>query len=376
MNYNPFCLTDIRFSTKWQAVEQLLEIKNRNIAFIISHSSAERCNWLDLIKQLNNKNHLIWIDTVRANPTQIDVLQALLAIGKNPIDLIIAVGGGSAIDLAKGISAFYNNVSETPTIEEIDEGINRKSYIINNDFVDIIAIPTTAGTGSELTQWATIWDRNRQAKYSIDHPGLKPKSAIIIPELTLPLSQLLTLATGLDALSHAMEAYWSKYTNPMVQELVFSAVQLIIKYLPKVLKDPNCLSFREGMCRASVLAGISFSHTRTTACHSISYPLTMMYDVPHGLAAAMTLGEVAVRNHGSYPNDIRLEELFQPSAGIQNWLDCVSEGIVRLRLSEFEIPLENINLIVSNAFTSGRMDNNPVNFTETDVKEILINIYS
>jgi alcohol dehydrogenase class IV len=302
-------------------------------------------------------------------------LNALLLIDKKPVDLILAIGGGSAIDLAKGISAFHNLTDKLPAFEELSNEIQQKAYLQQKNFIDILAIPTTDGTGSELTSWATIWDMDAKIKYSIDCGSLTPRKAFLIPALTLTLSKELTLSTGLDALCHAIEAYWSKHTGPLVQELAYRAVQIILEYLPNVIHHPDNLAYRSAMCRASVLAGMAFSKTRTTACHSISYPLTMFFGIPHGLAAAMTLGEISKANRGSFPNDAALYALFDEQGGIQSWLDQISEGIIPLKLSAFHIPESAIDLLVSKAFTGGRMDNNPAEITKDDVRRILANIY-
>lgn len=375
MNYNPFCSTDIQFMTKVEMETKLTEITNMNLVLILSDSSVIRWNFFDLIKTIKSNNNLIWIDKVNANPTQEDILSACGIIGMEKVDLIIAIGGGSAIDLAKGISAFYEYGHSQYTIDTITSKLRDKSYISKGELIDILAVPTTAGTGSELTEWATIWDINRNEKFSIDHKKLKPKKAFIVPELTFTLSRKLTLSTGLDALSHAMEAYWSRHTNPLVQDLAYRSIQLIVDNMIKVLDEPHNIYGRECMCRASVLAALAFSHTRTTACHSISYPMTILYGVPHGLAVAMTLNEVANKNKGMFPNDQALFDIFQRFGDIQSWLDKASEDIVNLRLSGFGISIQDIDKIVDKAFTAGRMDNNPNKLSKEDVREILINIF-
>lgn len=376
MIYKLFCNTEINFMNLEKMEQTILSFANRNLVFVMNESSVVRWRMDSFIKKIQRKveiagSSFIWINDVASNPTQADIVKVLKQIGSQKIDLIIAVGGGSVIDLAKGISAFKsNNNKDNYSIHAITENIIGKEYI-NNEFIDIIAVPTTAGTGSELTQWATIWDRDKNIKFSIDTQGLKPKRAIIVPELTLTLSPLMTLSTGLDAMCQAIESYWSRHTTPLVQDIAYRAVELIVKNLNKSLENPNHLESREKLCRASVLAGLAFSQTRTTACHSISYPLTMLYDIPHGLAVAMTLGEVAKKNASYYPNDSDLMSLFTDSGGIKEWLNYVSQGIVELRLSYFDIGKDDISVIVENAFTGGRMDNNPVILTEEDVREIL-----
>jgi len=317
---------------------------------------------------------LTWIKTVASNPTQRDIIEALQQIGSKKVDVIIAIGGGSSIDLAKGISAFYNiEKNDIYSIEEVTDSIKNKKYR-NGEFIDIIAVPSTAGTGSEATQWATIWDTNKTRKFSIDDPMLKPKAAIIVPELTLSMSAEMTLSTGLDAMCQAIESYWSKHTTPIVQEIAYRAIELVIQNLREAVEKPLDINVREKLCKASVLAGIAFSQTRTTACHSISYPLTMLYNVPHGLAAAITLDAVGQINKGYFPNDDELFGLFSDYGGIKSWIDTVCEGVVDMRLSTFGITKKDIPIIVDNAFTEGRMDNNPVELNRHDVAMILESI--
>lgn len=370
MKNNPFCPTEIRFSTLGELQNTLQDLSSSSVCFIMSKSAAKRWKITDFIEQFKGKNStLIWIDDIPPNPTQKDLVNALKQIRNHELEVIVAIGGGSAIDLAKGISAFYR--CEAPcTANEISSRIKNRNYL-DCDFVDIIAFPTTAGTGSEVTQWATIWDENKEEKFSIDAPGLKPKKVVIIPELTVSVPPYMTLSTGLDAMCQAVEAYWSKRTTPLVQELAFRAIELFIHNLRKSVEMPTNLAYREKLCRASVLAGLAFSQTRTTACHSISYPLTMHYEVPHGLAVSMTLHEVAKRNRGSFANDEELFSLFEEYGGIKDWINFVSKDIVEMRLSYFGIKEGDIPPIVKRAFTSGRMDNNPVDLSVKDVQEIL-----
>lgn len=372
MTYHPFCSTEIDFLSKNEMKSRLEDINNKNLVILISRVSAKRWEMQDVLKKLMLQNNTVWIDRINPNPTPKDIHRLIEEIKLQTIDLIVAIGGGSVIDLAKGISAFYKFRIQKYTLASIIDSIKSKSYQKHNDFIDILAIPTTAGTGSELTHWATIWDTDNFVKYSIDHAKLKPKKTLIVPELTITLDKEMTLATGLDALCHAVEAYWSIHTNILVQDLAFRSIQIILDTMKHVLNKPDSYSLRECMCRASVLAGMAFSKTRTTACHSISYPLTMNYGIPHGYAVAMTLDEVSKRNKGHFPDDIVLFNLFEHHGGIKAWLDGVCDGIVQLRLSYFDIQKSDIKLIVKNAFTSGRIDNNPVQLQEEDIYEILL----
>jgi len=376
MDYKSFCSTEIVFSNKKELEQRLLSLGVINVVLVMSESSALRWNMIAFIEKLQAKceslnGMLTWIRTVSANPTQRDIFYSLQQIGNNQVDTIIAFGGGSGIDLAKGIGAFHSSEKNVKyTIDEVTNSIKNNKYK-GGEHVDIIAVPSTAGTGSEVTQWATIWDENKTSKFSIDDPLLKPKLSIIVPELTLSMSLNMTLATGLDAMCQAIESYWSKHTTPIVQEIAYRAVELIIQNLRKAIQQPDNINVREKLCRASVLAGLAFSQTRTTACHSISYPLTMLYGMPHGLAASITLDAVGQINKGHFPNDDKLFGLFTEYGGMINWIDMVCEGVINMRLSAFGIMEKDILVIVDNAFTGGRMDNNPVDLSKVDVMGVL-----
>jgi alcohol dehydrogenase class IV len=184
----------------------------------------------------------------------------------------------------------------------------------------------------------------------------------------------MTLATGLDAVCQAIEAYWSKHTTPIVQEIAYRSIEIIIHNLRHALDDPDNITTREKLCNASIMAGLAFSKTRTTACHSISYPLTMLHDVPHGLAASITLDAVSKINRGHFLNDKQLYNLFESYGSIKQWIDYVCKGYIDMRLSSFGITEEDIPNIASKAFTGGRMDNNPVELNYDDVCNILKSI--
>ena len=146
-------------------------------------------------------------------------------------------------------------------------------------------------------------------------------------------------------------------------------------YLPQVLKDPKNLELRTGMSRGALLAGMAFAKTRTTACHSISYPITMQYGVEHGLACALSLDAVSKINREKTVLADDLFAVLEKHGGLKDWMDKTSEGIVDIRLSALGVPKEGIDKIVEGTFTKGRMDNNPVDISPEQVKEILLSVY-
>ena len=261
--------------------------------------------WLAVSRRKSSVNLLEKI----ANPTHLDVYNTLCLLDDNPPDTVLAIGGGSTIDLAKCcVGLHYLCTKKTFSPEELKRVIQTKEYLNYPAKIPIFAVPTTAGTGSEVTRWATVWDAEGEAKYSIEAPYLCPERAYIVPEYTLSMPKRLTLSTGLDALCQAIEAYWAKTSNPMVKEIGKAAISLLIKYLPQALLEPSNLVYRGKVCLGSLFSGLAFSNTRTTACHSISYPLTMKFGIEHGLACALTLTKVMEIN---LPEIDEAEELFK-----------------------------------------------------------------
>lgn len=308
------------------------------------------------------------IDESIANP-DVHLVGKVLSEIEKP-DLIVAIGGGSSIDMAKAISSLYEYRNN-----DVLDLLKNKDYLDNTNNIPFIAVPTTAGTGSECTKWATIWDFDNSKKYSIDADYLYPDEAWLVPELTATMDEKMTLATGLDALAHAMESYWSVPSNKYTRVLARDSIRIIRNYLPLALGDLDNLEYRQQMLMGSFFAGLAFSNTRTTASHSISYPLTMMFGINHGFAAALTLFEVLKRNW----EYVAEKDLFLDAWGAENlddiekWFNDVSNN--SLKLSKFGVKREDIPDIVKLATTGGRMDNNPIVFNEDEIEDILNNVF-
>lgn len=356
--------------------DKLTQILLQDNVILIASKRLIRDNDLDEVVSNANDTFTLFDDSMKSLDTHL-ICDYFKQIKQKP-ELIIAIGGGTSIDFAKAISALYEYSDKgNITVEEVVNIITSKRYLDNDNHIPIIASSSTAGTGSDCTKWATIWDYDNTKKYSIDADYLYPKESWLIPELTISLPESLTLSTALDALSHACESYWSVSTNKIVQVLSRDAIRLIVEYLPKVLDDMNNLEYRRKVYMGAFFAGLAFSNTRTTACHSISYPLTLLYGIPHGYAVALTLGEVLKRNK-DYIEDY---DLFMESWGVDSiadidkWIMDVSDDIQTLKLSAFNVKEDEIEDIIKLTFTGGRMDNNPIVFNEDEVREILSNVY-
>ena len=365
---------NIFYYKKEQLIEQIMALPFSLPAVILSEGGAARWGLSAYLADMKQKGKLLWVSQVDPNPTQNTLLQTRNAVQGFPVDGIIAIGGGSTIDLAKSISAFHL-LPDKESPDLLVQGIVNKCYLANeNNALPIVAVPTTAGSGSEVTQWATLWDANRSSRYSLDAPWLKPSQVWIVPQLIASMPPRLALATGLDAACHATEAYWAKASTPISKALAICALQILTSTLKPYLANMQDDVLCEKLCTGSLLAGLAFSTTRTTACHSISYPLTYMFGIEHGFAVALTLDQVANLNR-TVCDLSEIFEVFSPYNGIQSWIDSVCAGIVDLRLQTFGVKKENIDILAANSITLGRADNNPAELTVAEAKEILLNVY-
>lgn len=309
-----------------------------------------------------------------SNPTVDDVWTLLQTIEQLP-DLLIGIGGGSVLDLTKAISQIYPLGIESK--EALERALASNSFD-NNKGCMLMLLPSTAGTGSEVTPWATIWNPAKGEKYSVHHEALFAEEAMIFTSLMdrLPLGS--TVSTAFDALCHATEAYWSKRSNLQSRLYAKEAIRLGMDGLQKGELALLQQETRLQLAKASVLAGLAFSNTKTTACHSMSYPLTMAFNIPHGIAVALTLGQVYEHNKDVITEGDALRDAFGLREG-----DTLEEKMRALftkyqipsRLRDYGVKTDDIEELVNRSFTKGRMDNNPVPLQQSTVQDILNRIY-
>ena len=200
------------------------------------------------------------------------------------------------IDSAKALSLLFS--LKKKTIKTVIENIDNLKI---NKFYKLIVLPTTSGTGSEVTPYSTIWDKKNKKKLSINHKSLLPTLAIVDPVLTHTLPKELTINTSLDALNQAFESIWNKNKNNDILTYAFKSIKLSLSALAKINNNINDKKSRLKLARASLYAGICIGQTRTSICHSISYPLTSYLNVPHGLACAFSM--LAVINYINKKNN-------------------------------------------------------------------------
>lgn len=295
----------------------------------------------------NFQNQMTWdvISDVESNP-QLDYLDDLInRFSKNPPKVIVAIGGGSAIDSAKALAAGISSELMSP-LDQVFRGGKNHSW---NSRIPLIAIPTTAGTGSEVTPYATVWDEFTGKKFSISGDAIFPTIALLDGELTLDLPPKETLYTSLDAVSHALESLWNKNRNPLSEAYANQALSLISANLCTVLNKSHDLLSRTRLLEASLLAGLAISQTKTAIAHSISYPLTIHYGVPHGLAAGFLLTELIDRHIDADRNNSSIINLEKIKSTLLSFdLRKEIEGYVRF---------EEILCLVDHMFDPARAEN-------------------
>ena len=290
--------------------------------------------------------------------------------------LIIGIGGGSAMDTAKCMAILGKNPGSINLY--LKEG-----KTLENHGIPLIEVPTTSGTGSEVTRWATVWDLGeKQKKYSLSDPKMYANGAIVDPILVKSLPKKMSVITGLDALSQAIEAYWSKNHNPISDIYALQAIPIIFSNLQKIFDNPSDVETRKILAFGSLLSGLAFSNTKTTAVHSVSYPITLHFNVPHGLACALTLSQFLLFNSEKTADNIdeapeRLQKISKaigadsPEKAAQMITELMKSLNLPTKLHEVNIDKKGIELIINEGFTPDRVKHNPRKLTEGQLREIL-----
>lgn len=307
-----------------------------------------------------------------SNPTVEQLFDAYRATKGFSPDVVVAVGGGSTLDVGKSLCCLYGR--EIPDAGALRRIIQDKDYPVPT--ARWIGVPTTAGTGSETTCWATIWDPSQDAKRSVECRENYAWAALVDPELTAGMPLALAVSSALDAVAHAVESYWARGTNAVSRALALEAVRTIMGSMDDLLEGR--VEARDAMARGSMLAGLAFSNTKTTACHSISYPLTMHYGIPHGAAVSMLLAPVFRLNApGVEGVDALLSALgAADGAGLERRVrDILRRSGQAATLKEWGAQREELPRLAELGITRGRADNNPVSIEPDTILAILEQIY-
>lgn len=258
--------------------------KMGNKAFIVTGRHVAVSDMMKQLTALLDENGIdcVIFDGITGEPTDTMIEKGVEMLKSSGCDFIIGIGGGSPLDSAKAIAAMAVN-------EGSIADYNGKE--ITGEILPLAAIPTTAGTGSEATKFTVITDSEKGIKMLLKGDVLVPKLAIVDSSFTVGAPKLVTSATGLDALTHAVEAYTSRKAFSMTDTLAVSAVKRIMKYLPIAYIEPDNSLAREQMSIAALEAGICINNSSVTIVHGMSRPIGALFHVPHGMSNAMLLKE-------------------------------------------------------------------------------------
>ncbi|MEE9447793.1 MAG: iron-containing alcohol dehydrogenase [Arenicellales bacterium] len=328
---------------------------------------------LDVLKTAGLKAGVF--SNIKANPNGQNVDDGTAFYKENNHDGIIAFGGGSALDAAKAVALMVGQ--DRPVWDFEDVGDNWLNVNVEA-MAPVIAVPTTSGTGSEVGRASVITDAENHIKRIIFHPNMLPAEVILDPELTVGLPPMMTAATGMDALSHNLEAYCSPFYHPMAQGIATEGIRLVKDFLPRAVKDGTDIEARTQMLVASCMGATAFQKG-LGGMHALAHPLGALYDAHHGTLNAVLMPYVLLANRAKIES--RIQRLSQ-YLGLD---DASFEGFMAWVLAlraELNIPhtLTEIGIDEAQADTVGKMavddpsaGGNPIQFSPDEYQQIFIN---
>lgn len=312
----------------------------------------------------------IVFDSFRPEPDAADLDRLLSAVEASGADLIIGFGGGSAMDLAKLAAVLPGSGQHFMDVVGPDKVLGRSRALIQ--------VPTTAGTGSEAGTRALVTDPKTLAKLAVQSDHMLADLAAVDPDLTLSVPRAVTVATGVDALAHCVEAYTNKKAHPTIDLYALEGIRLVGRWLPVVAGDGANREARAGMALASLYGGLCLGPVNTAGGHAVAYPLGSRHHIPHGAANALIFPHVLAFNAPAVPERtsailaaLGLEAKPDPAsvfAAAHKW--CVDLGC-EMRLSKLGVPADDLPIMADEAHAIRRLlDNNPRDLTRDDILAI------
>ncbi|WP_248795382.1 iron-containing alcohol dehydrogenase [Pseudomonas sp. MWU13-2105] len=360
------------------AIEQLAdELTRLNVdhPLIVTDAALVKSGTVELaLAHLGGRTYDIF-DRVLPDPEIAIVEDCMRAYREGGHDGLIGLGGGSAIDIAKSVGAYAGYHGALEDLFGIDQ-VPRKGP-------PLIAIPTTAGTGSEVTNVAILSDKQAQLKKGIVSDYLLPDVALVSPQMTLTCPRSVTAASGVDAMVHAIEAYLSLNASPITDALAIGAIKLIATALPKAYANPSNLQAREEMATASLMAGMAFGNAGVGAVHALAYPLGGRFNIAHGVSNALLLPYVMSWNKiacvermqdiaiAMGVNVTGLSLIEAADKAVAAMTDLCAAVEIPAGLASFGVPLDAIPAMAEEAAATERlMRNNPRRLSAVDIEKI------
>ncbi|NLY45867.1 MAG: iron-containing alcohol dehydrogenase [Tissierella sp.] len=360
--------------------ESMEHIKNfGKKALIVTDETMVKIGTVEKLETQLNENQIDYFvyDGINGEP-----IDEMVDVGKrlyleNKCDFLIAIGGGSPIDVMKAIGAMLTNEGKI---------VNYNGKVIPNPPPTLVAIPTTAGTGSEATKFTIITDSMNNIKMLLVGPGLIPTLSIIDPEFTLTVPPAITAATGVDALTHAIESFTSRKAQPMSDIFAISAIKRIYNHLLDAYEDGSNYNSRKEMALAALEAGIAFSNASVTIVHGMSRPIGALFGIPHGLSNAILLKDClefikdgAIKEFAFLAKELELvyDEVEDGEAAdifVKSIIDLINKLNIQT-LEEYGVDKKeffaNLDKMATDALASG----SPENTQRIPTKEDIIEIY-
>jgi alcohol dehydrogenase class IV len=332
------------------------------------------------LKKLKGRNIEVNVfDKIESEPT-FKMFTNVLSVARDfDTDSVVGIGGGSVLDVSKLIAALLNSKQSIEEIIGIGNLKSRQVYLA--------CVPTTSGTGSEVSPNAILLDESDKLKKGVVSPYLVPDASYIDPLLTLSVPPEVTASTGLDALIHCIEAYTNKFAHPIINHCAIKGIELIATHLETAYKDGSNKVAREALSLGSLYGGICLGPVNTAAVHALSYPLGGEFHIPHGLSNALLLPYIMRFNMESVPSRYAQVALALGAKQGKNDMETASNGVdkifelckkvkIPLKLSEMNIPEEAIDRMAEAAMKVTRLlKNNPREVTFEDAKKIYSEAY-
>lgn len=308
---------------------------------------------------------------VRPNPVEGNIKSGIAAYRKGRHDGVIAFGGGSGLDIGKLIALMHGQTISVFDLEDVDDWWTRADA---RKIAPVIAVPTTAGTGSEVGRAGVVTHPKTHEKKIIFHPAIMPKVALLDPELTVGLPAKLTAATGMDALAHCLEAYCAPFYHPLAKGIALEGMKLIKENLAKAVKKPGDLDARGNMLVASSMGATAFQRG-LGAIHAVSHPFGGLYDAHHGLLNGIVMPYVLKANRRKIEKDIDAAAAY---LGIKGGFNGFLKWILGLRkeigipnkLADIGIDTKRLDEVAKMAVRDPSAGGNPIPFTERQYKAL------
>lgn len=352
-----------------QLRECVMSIGGSKVLLVCGKSAMRESGALARVEQLLSGYDLAVFEGVEENPSVETVDRGAAVVRDARSDLVIGLGGGSPLDAGRAIAMLAKNPGSV--VDYLD------GKPITEPMLPLIAAPTTAGTGSEVTAWSVLTWTEKQRKQSIRPPDGWAKIALVDPELTHTMPHALTASTGMDAFSHAIEAYWNRNAQPISDLLALEAMSLVFGNLRTACDEPRSAEAREKMALASLMAGLAFSQTLTAAVHTTSYPLTTRFGISHGAACSLLIPPFVQYNALAMGD--KSDRLFW-TAGAKT-AEEFAESVRTLAgecglptiLGEVGITQADLDSIIADSF-SANIKNNPREVTRDSLRGVLRSI--